>query len=363
MKLEDFNFELPTELIAQKPSEIRDHSRLLVAGASGEIENVQFYDIMDYLEPSDLIIFNNSKVIRAKLLLNKNNRKIELYLNKQISTDNHNIWQGFAKPSKKLQENDIFHFGEHKIIIRQKLSMGSIIIEFILKNLTIFDFLEQFGEVPLPPYIKRTLSPTENYAMLEREGQNSEFSSSDEDRYQTIYSDPPGSVAAPTAGLHFTNELLEKIKAKNIEIGFVTLHVGAGTFLPVKTENIDEHKMHKEYCNISQSVAAMINKAKKEGRRIIAIGSTSLRAIEASSRIGDLVESGAFENDIFIKPGYKFNIVDMLVTNFHLPKSTLFILICAFIGHARAHEIYKYATAKRMKFFSYGDACLFTKKI
>jgi S-adenosylmethionine:tRNA ribosyltransferase-isomerase len=340
MKLENFNFNLPKELIAQQPCDDRDHSNLLIHDQNNHIEIKKFYEIIDYLNENDLIIFNNSKVLKAKLILTKGLKNIELYLTKK-SEENDYQWQCFAKGAKKLKDGDIFEFNEHKIRIVKKLYMGEIIVEFILNNIEIFNFLEKYGEMPLPPYIKRE-----------------EKNNNDNDRYQTIYSSETGSVAAPTAGLHFTEELLKKIRDKNIEICFVTLHVGAGTFLPIKTENIDDHIMHSEYGQIDQKSADQINNAKIAKRRIICVGSTSLRTIESSAQNDGIVKSGYFKTNIFIKPGYTFQIVDMLITNFHLPKSTLFILICAFIGEAKAHKIYEYAISHNLRFFSYGDACL-----
>ncbi|UCM93306.1 tRNA preQ1(34) S-adenosylmethionine ribosyltransferase-isomerase QueA [Candidatus Tisiphia endosymbiont of Melanophora roralis] len=344
MKLSDFDFTLPTELIAQKPEKKRDESNLLIAAPNNHLVQSKFYDIIDYLCPGDLMVFNDSKVIKAKLLLNKDGKKIDLYLNKPI---NNNCWHGFAKPSKRLNEGDQFDFGCNKIIISKKLVMGQVEVEFFLDNLSVFEFLEKYGEIPLPPYIKRQ----EN--LLE-----------DNNRYQTVYSKKLGAVASPTAGLHFSDELLALIKAKNIETAFITLHVGAGTFLPVKTEDIDQHKMHSEYYHIDKKTADIINKAKKESRRIIAVGTTSLRALESSSIDGHgQIQDGEFETTIFIRPGFKFQIVDMLVTNFHLPKSTLFMLVCAFAGYQEITDIYKYAIDKRMRFFSYGDAMLLYKKL
>jgi len=337
MKLTDFDFNLPTELIAQTPSDKRDHSTLLVMKPNQNIIKTEFYNVMDYLSYGDLIIFNDSRVIKAKLILEKNGKKIEFYLNKKIGE---NSWNGFAKPAKKLKEGDIFHFGKHSIIISKKLFMGETEIEFKLDDIPIFDFLDKYGQMPLPPYIKRH-----------------DESPLDETTYQTIYGNKPGSVAAPTAGLHFTEELLNKIKTRNIEIAFVTLHVGAGTFLPVKTENIDEHKMHSEYYSIDIDTAAKINLAKAEHRNIIAIGTTTLRTLESSAYDG-IIHSGEFETQIFIRPGFKFNIVNMLITNFHLPKSTLFILTCAFAGYKEMFNLYNYAINEKMRFFSYGDATL-----
>jgi S-adenosylmethionine:tRNA ribosyltransferase-isomerase len=341
MKLSDFDFNLPPELIAQTPSIKRDESSLLLPGAKGD-KIVRFHQIIDQLLPGDLLVFNDSRVVNAQLTLQKNAKEINVNLNKPISE---NIWLGFAKPGKKLKIGDEFHFGDHKIRINNKLESGDIEFEFIIKDISIFDFLDAYGQVPLPQYIKR-------------DGQSSD----DLERYQTVYSKEKGSVAAATAGLHFTEDLLNKIRHKGIETVFVTLHVGAGTFLPVKTENISEHKMHSEWCHISEEVADKINQAKEEGRRVIVVGTTAMRTLESCSNNG-IVISKVMETNIFITPGYKFQIADMLLTNFHLPKSTLFMLVCAFAGHKEMQLLYKFAIDNKMRFFSYGDAMLLKMKL
>jgi S-adenosylmethionine:tRNA ribosyltransferase-isomerase len=283
------------------------------------------------------MVFNDSKVINAKLTLSKAEKNININLNKPTTE---NVWRGFARPAKKLVVGDEFVFDNHKLIITNKFDFGEIEITFVLEDLDIFTFLDRYGEVPLPSYIKRDEAKEEDLS-----------------RYQNVYSKDQGSVAAPTAGLHFTPELLEKIRKKNIEIQFVTLHVGAGTFLPVKCENIQDHKMHSEYCHITDSVAQSINNAKAENRRIIAVGTTAVRTLESFAENGKLT-NGIKETNIFITPGYKFQIVDSLITNFHLPKSTLFMLVCAFAGMDYMKNLYKYAISKKMRFFSYGDAMM-----
>ena len=343
MKLSDFDFSLPPELIAQTPAGVRDYSNLLIVNSKDQHVKTKFHKILDYLKAGDVMVFNNSKVIKAKLLLDKGGRKIDFYLNKKISN---NCWRGFARPAKKLKVGDEFEFGPHKIIISEKLEMGETEVEFVLKDLSVFEFLDEFGKIPLPPYIKRTLSKSE-----------------DGERYQTVYNDQPGSVAAPTAGLHFTNELIEQIKKKDVKVVYVCLHVGAGTFLPVKTEDIENHKMHSEFCTIPEETAYVINEARVNGKRIIAVGTTTLRTLEScSSKSSDgSLTPCEFETDIFIKPGFKFKIVDMLLTNFHLPKTTLFILVCAFAGYETMLAAYHYAIAEKMRFFSFGDAMLLTQ--
>lgn len=339
MKLSDFDFDLPQELIAQTPAEKRDHSSLLLPG-DPDNKIVKFYNLLDYLRPGDLLVFNNSRVINAQLTLSKGERKINVNLNKPSGE---NTWFGFAKPAKKLSIGDEFFFGNYKIVIKDKLDSGQVEFEFHTGDVSIFDFLDKYGEVPLPQYIKR-------------EEQNS----ADIERYQNVYSRHKGSVAAPTAGLHFSEELLEKIKAKGVDSTFVTLHVGAGTFLPVKVDNIDEHKMHSEWCEVSEGAAAKINAAKADGRRVVIIGTTAMRTIESCAQNGVLVPK-MMETDIFITPGYKFQIADILITNFHLPKSTLFMLVCAFAGYDKMHALYQYAIESKMRFFSYGDAMMIHK--
>ena len=340
MQLSDFDFALPVELIAQFPASQRDHSNLLVQNDAGN-KIVKFYNLQDYLQEGDLLIFNDSKVVNAKLTLNAVERKINVNLNKPSGP---NSWLGFAKPARRLQEGDEFVFDNHKILIKKKLEAGEIEIEFQTDGISIFDFLDKYGQVPLPQYIKR---PEDNFEDIER--------------YQNVYSRAKGSVAAATAGLHFSEELLQKIRDKGVETVFVTLHVGAGTFLPVKTENIHEHKMHSEWCEISPEAAETINVAKKVGRRVIVVGTTAMRTLESCSK-ENIVYPGFMETDIFITPGYKFQIADTLITNFHLPKSTLFMLICAFAGHAEMQTLYKYAIDNKMRFFSYGDAMMINRK-
>ena len=339
MQLSDFDFDLPETLIAQEPTSIRERSNLLIAAANPEI--VGFYNLPEYLVAGDLLVFNNSRVINAKLVIHKNDKEININLNRPIGD---NRWLGFARPSRRLDEGDEFNFGTHKLKIKKKLEFGEIEVEFCLNGLDLFDFLDQYGQVPLPQYIKRVKSKEE-----------------DVQRYQNVYSQPKGSVAAATAGLHFSHDLIEKIVAKNIEIAFVTLHVGAGTFLPVKTENIADHKMHSEWCEVSQETADKINNAKKDGRRVIVVGTTAMRTLESCSE-NNIVFARSKETSIFITPGYKFQIADVLITNFHLPKSTLFMLVCAFAGYEEMKNIYKYAIDNKMRFFSYGDAMIIEKK-
>jgi S-adenosylmethionine:tRNA ribosyltransferase-isomerase len=339
--LSDFNFELPSDLIAQEPTEKRDESKLLLSSGKNQNNIIAFHQIVDHLQKNDVLVFNDSRVINAQLTLNKDGKRINVNLNKPISA---NIWLGFAKPAKKLKIGDEFIFGDNKLCVKNKQESGDIEFEFILNNTSIFDFLDIYGQVPLPQYIKRC---DNSYA-------------DDLERYQTVYSKKRGSVAAATAGLHFTKELIERIRQKGVETVFVTLHVGAGTFLPVKTENISEHKMHSEWCEVSQEAADKINKAKKNGNRVIVIGTTAMRTIESCSE-NDILFPKIMDTNIFITPGYRFQIADMLLTNFHLPKSTLFMLVCAFAGYKEMHSLYQFAIDNKMRFFSYGDAMLINK--
>jgi len=339
MRLSDFDFDLPNELIAQLPADKRDHSNLLLPLSDNSYKIDKFYNLTSYLKPGDLLVFNDSKVINAKIDLGR----VSINLNKSI--DGNNKWSCFAKPAKKLSPGDEFSFGEDKIIITNKLEAGEFEIEFIIKSGTLFDFLDKYGELPLPPYIKRGSGTSED----------------DLARYQTVYSKPQGSVAAPTAGLHFTDELLKQIKDNSIDTAFVTLHVGGGTFLPVKTDNILDHKMHSEYCQVSPDVADKINKAKSEKRRIIVVGTTAMRTLESCAENGIIIPQTK-ETNIFITPGYHFQIADCLITNFHLPKSTLFMLICAFAGMEKMKQMYQYAIDHKMRFFSYGDAMMIERE-
>ncbi len=317
MNISEFDFALPEELIAHYPAEPRDSSRLLVIG--DKLREMVFRDLPSLLKDGDLVVFNNSRVIPARLFGKKGEAKIELLLLRKLENGN---WKAFAKPGKKLKVGDIVLFEQGlSCVVAHKYESGEVEVKFNDDAI-----IKQIGHMPLPPYIKR------------------DDVAADQKSYQTVYAKPEGSVAAPTAGLHFTDELLAKIPNK----AFVTLHVGAGTFQPVKTDNIDEHKMHSEWYEISAEVEEKIRAAK----RVIAVGTTSLRVLESSGGV-----AGSGETDIFIKPGYKFKVVDGLVTNFHLPKSTLFILTCAMAGAAKMHKAYKYAIDNKFRFFSYGDAC------
>ncbi len=341
MQLSDFDFTLPGELIAQKPKEPRDHSRLMVVNDK-KITQKAFYEITDFLKAGDVLCFNDSKVIKSKIILPTDGKNIELYLIKQQEGD---FWKGYAKPYSKLLEGSEFKFDNEIISIVKKLGYGEVLVKIEVYHCKdVFSFFDKYGQMPLPPYIKR---PSDNL---------------DTECYQTVYSRISGSVAAPTAGLHFTQNLLDRIKQIGVEIQFLTLHVGAGTFLPIKVENIDDHFMHHEHVEISNNTAERINLAKYEGRRVIAVGTTSVRALE-SSVVDENIKAGSYDTDIFIKPGFDFKIVDMLITNLHLPKSTLLLLVSAFAGTDIIKNAYRYAVNNKLRFFSYGDAMLLDKGV
>jgi len=337
LKVKDFYFDLPQELIAQKPLEQRDMSRLMILDkTTGDIEHRIFKDIVEYLNPGDCLVLNNSRVIPARLFGVKKNTlaKVEFVLLKRIDKDK---WETLVKPGKKAKIGTRFVFGngELECTILENTDYGGRVVEFhydgIFENV-----LDKLGEMPLPPYIKEKLD--------------------DKERYQTVYSKVEGSAAAPTAGLHFTNELLEKIKQKGVKIAFLTLHVGLGTFRPVKVENVEEHKMHAEFYNIDEQNAQIINETKKEGKRVIAVGTTSCRTLETVADANGYVKASSGWTDIFIYPGYKFKIIDGLITNFHLPESTLIMLVSAFAGRENIMRAYNIAVKEKYRFFSFGDA-------
>ena len=338
LRRSSYFYELPSELIAQFPLENRSESRLLFLDKkTGRIEHHQFSQITDFLKPSDILVLNKTKVIPARLFGEKTTgAKVEVFLLNQVSE---NIWECLVKPGKRLPENSVVVFNENlQCKILEKTEEGNRIVEFNGKG-DFWNILKKIGKMPLPPYIKR------------------ESIDQDKQTYQTVYAQDKGSVAAPTAGLHFTEELLQKIRQKGIEILEVILHVGLGTFRPVKTENIDEHTMHKEHCQISEVTANKINIAKKGKRRIISVGTTTTRTLESFAENGKL-KFGSHWTDIFIYPGKKFQIIDGLLTNFHMPESTLLMLVSAFAGYENIRNAYKIAVKEKYRFFSYGDAML-----
>ena len=340
----DFFYELPEELIAQHPSEKRDHSRLMVIDrASGKVEHKHFYDIIDYLNEGDVLVINDSKVIPARLYGHAEGRgeaSLELLLLRQRELDE---WECLVKPGKraKLGSRAAFGGGILSAEVVDIVEEGNRIIRFDYdreRYSSIYDVLQEVGMMPLPPYITERLE--------------------DKSRYQTVYAREEGSAAAPTAGLHFTPELLERIKAKGVRIAPVMLHVGLGTFRPVKVERIDEHIMHTEYFSVSKESADVINEAKANGGRIICVGTTSCRTIESVAEENGYVPAMSGDTGIFIYPGYKFKAVDCLITNFHLPESTLLMLVSAFYDKEKVMQIYNDAVKRGYRFFSFGDAML-----
>ena len=336
MKTSDFFYELPEELIAQTPAEPRDSSRLLIYDRKNKtITHKHFYDIVDYLYAGDVLVINNTKVLPVRLYGNKEktNGKIEFLLLKRIDLK---TWQVILKPGRIAKPGSKFHFGDRlSATVKDIIDGGMRVVEFEYDGV-FEDILNDIGEMPLPHYIKKQIENKE--------------------RYNTVYAEFNGSAAAPTAGLHFTKKLMQKLREKGVIFTEVLLHVGLGTFRPVKAEDITEHKMHSEYYEISADAAEEINRAKREGRRVIAVGTTSVRVLETCADADGMFKAGFGETDIFIYPGYKFKAVDGLITNFHLPESTLIMLVSAFMGREEALEMYKTAVKEKYRFFSFGDS-------
>jgi len=337
MKVSDFDYYLPAELIAQEPIEQRSMSRLMVLDRSeGSIEHKIFKDIVNYLEEGDCLVLNDTRVIPARLLGVREDTggKIEFVLLKKIDKD---TWEVILKPGRRAKKGTRFVFGngELKAEIIDIVEEGNRIVRFEYEG--IFDeVLDRVGIIPLPPYINKRLN--------------------DKERYQTVYSRHKGSAAAPTAGLHFTKELLDEIKAKGVNLAYVTLHVGLGTFRPVKTEEVTEHTMHSEFYSISEETCEVINRTKAASKRVIAVGTTSCRVLETVSDENGILKPGSGWTDIFIYPGYRFKTVDALITNFHLPQSTLIMLVSAFAGREMILDAYNTAVKEKYRFFSFGDA-------
>ena len=336
MTTDDFDYELPKELIAQTPLSKRDESKLLVLDReTGEVEHKKFYDIIDYLNPGDALVINDTKVIPARIIGEKEDTGavIELLLLKDLG----DTWECLAKPQKRLKEGTIISFGNG--LLRAKVSEirdeGITIVKLLYDGI-LMEILEKLGTMPLPPYIHEKLA--------------------DQGRYQTVYAKDYGSAAAPTAGLHFTNELLKRIEEKGIKIVHVTLHVGLGTFRPVMVTDVTKHKMHTEHFIVSKEAADVLNEVKASGKRIIAVGTTSVRTLETIMQTNDKFVPMVGDTSIFIYPGYKFKAIDALITNFHLPKSTLVMLVSAFASRDKILNAYKIAIENEYRFFSFGDA-------
>ena len=342
MKLTDFDYDLPEELIAQTPVEPRNASRLMVLDPVTEsIEHRHFYDLKEYLEPGDTLIFNDTRVMSARLLgwREGTGGKVEVFLLRRIDGD---TWETLVKPGRKAREGQVVRFSDELTCkILETTDFGGRIVKFSYDGI-FEEILDRLGETPLPPYIHEKLM--------------------DKERYQTVYSKEQGSAAAPTAGLHFTREQMNELRDMGVNLGFVTLHVGLGTFRPVSTENVEDHVMHKEYYSISQDTADLIKATKAAGKRVIAVGTTSIRTLEsAAAGVGEIAGRTDWTN-IFIYPGYVFKIVDGIITNFHLPKSTLIMLISAFAGREFVLKAYEQAVKERYRFFSFGDAMMIKRK-
>lgn len=339
MKRQDFYYDLPQELIAQEPLEPRDHSRLLVLDRkAGTRSDRHFYDIEEFLQAGDCLILNDSRVLPARLYGNRRGTgaAVELLLLNQRGTD---VWEVLAGPGRKARPGDVLVFGDGLLEadVLEILEGGNRLVKFRYDG-HFYSILEQIGQMPLPHYITHELRDTE--------------------RYQTVYSRELGSAAAPTAGLHFTPELLDRLRAKGVRIGFVTLHVGLGTFRPVKVDNILEHKMHAEHYELSAETAELINRTRAEGGRVFGVGTTSCRTLESVGLKDGNVPAAEGWTNIFIYPGYQFQVLDGLITNFHLPESTLIMLVSAFAGYELTMETYRHAVEERYRFFSFGDAML-----
>ncbi len=336
MKKSDFFYDLPEELIAQTPLERRDGSRLMLLDkSSGEIEHRHFYELTDFLRSGDCLVLNNSRVLPARLIgCRKTGGAVELVLLRDLGNG---LWECLSRPGRKTKPGTelIFGDGELTAVVEAVAEGGNRLVRFCYSGIFL-ECLERLGKMPLPPYIKAELQ--------------------DSERYQTVYSKELGSAAAPTAGLHFTVELLEKIKTMGVNVCYVTLHVGLGTFRPVKEEKIEDHDMHSEFCMVPPETAEIITRTKKQGGRVVAVGTTSCRTLESFAKDDGTIDASSGWTDIFIYPGYKFKCIDALITNFHLPESTLIMLVSALAGRENVLNAYKLAVDERYRFFSFGDA-------
>lgn len=341
MNKSDFFYDLPEELIAQTPLEPRDSSKMMVLSKENDnIFHKHFYDVCDYLNKGDTLILNNTRVLPARIygVKEETGAVVEFLLLNQLEND---VWEALAGPGKRAKVGTVFSFGKGilKCEVTDVLENGNRIIKFSYdKNDNFFNILDKVGQMPLPHYITEELQ--------------------DKERYQTVYSKELGSAAAPTAGLHFTNEILEKLRAKGVNIGYVTLHVGLGTFRPVKAEKIEDHKMHTEHYHLPKETAELIINTKKAGGRVIAVGTTSCRTLESVATFCGEIKEDDRNTDIFIYPGYKFKCIDGLITNFHLPESTLIMLVSAFYGYEKTLKAYKTAVDEKYRFFSFGDCMM-----
>ncbi len=342
LKTSDFNFDLPDELIAQEPFFPREKTKMLAFDGQN-ISDLLVINIADFLQEGDVLVFNDAKVIKAKLSANilRNNAQLEFNLDQE----NQGIWSALCRPAKKVKAGDLLKIApDFSAEVLEKTDDGFIKIKFNCSENTLLSNLEKYGKIPLPPYIKRD-----------------EQKLQDQQNYQTIYANNGVAVAAPTAGLHFNENIFATLDAKKIQKVFVTLNVGAGTFLPVRSDFLQDHKMHRESFSISKEAAEIINEAKKNGKKIVAVGTTSLRVLESCCDENGFVKAQTSATEIFIFPPYQVRTADILMTNFHLPKSTLFMLVSAFVGKENAHKIYEHAIANKYRFYSYGDSSLLFK--
>ncbi|HAP5221652.1 TPA: tRNA preQ1(34) S-adenosylmethionine ribosyltransferase-isomerase QueA [Enterococcus faecalis] len=338
LSTEDFDFDLPEELIAQTPLKDRASSRLLVVNKeTGDMEDKHFHDILDELQPGDALVMNNTRVLPARLYGEKPETGGHLEVLLLTNTEG-DTWETLIKPAKRAKIGTEIQFGDGRLkaVVKEELEHGGRIIEFKYDGIFL-EILESLGEMPLPPYIKERLD--------------------DPDRYQTVYAEENGSAAAPTAGLHFTKELLEEIKAKGVHLVYLTLHVGLGTFRPVSVDNIEEHHMHSEFYRLTEEAAKQLNEVRQAGGRIVAVGTTSIRTLETiGTKFNGEIQADSGWTDIFITPGYQFKVVEAFSTNFHLPKSTLVMLVSAFAGKDLTLAAYQHAIEEKYRFFSFGDA-------
>lgn len=351
MLLSDFDYNLPEELIAQTPADKRENSRMLFLDRKEQkVSHKHFYDIVDCIEKDSILILNDTKVLPARIYAQKDTgANIEVFLLKMVDKEKSHIWEVLLKPAKRVKPGIILKVSEELSIriLEELQDNGKWLVELIFKGNNVLEVLHRNGNIPLPPYIERKMS-------------NDELKKLDFERYQTVYARDEGSVAAPTAGLHFTQEILRNLKKKGVKIGYVTLNVGLGTFRPVKCENILEHKMDSEIFEISEKTAKMINEAKAEGRKLIAVGTTTVRTLETAFKQYGEIKACKSHSELFIYPPYEFKVVDGLITNFHLPKSTLIMLVSAFAGKDFIFSAYEEAIKEKYRFYSYGD-CMFIK--
>lgn len=342
MKTADFDFELPTSCIAERPVSPRDAARLLVVDDS--LRDLHMRDLPGLLEPGDVLVFNDTRVLPARLRGRRGEAKIEVTLHKQEAVD---AWLAFARPARRLRPGDIVTFAsDFTAEVAGKGEGGEVLLRFNVGGADLISALQRHGEMPLPPYIKREAGADER----------------DKADYQTMFAEIEGAVAAPTAGLHFTPDLMRAIRDRGVTPVPLTLHVGAGTFLPVKVDDLADHKMHAEYGEVTEETARIVNQARAAGGRVVAVGTTVLRLLESAAGEDGVLHPFAGDTDIFIAPGYRFRIVDLLMTNFHLPKSTLFMLVCAFAGTDRMKAAYAHAIHDGYRFYSYGDGSLLKRK-